>query len=43
MALEDFVLLLHVFLSNRGLELGKHPDFFHGNKLDNGVQHTGIL
>ena len=34
-ALKD-VVILHIFL-NRGLEMAKLPECFHGNKLDKGV------
>ena len=31
---KSLCVILHVFLSNRGSELAKAPEFFHGNKMD---------
>ena len=32
-ALEDFCVILHIFLSNRVSKLARLPKFIHGNKL----------
>ena len=41
-ALKDFAIP-HIFLHNWDSELAKLPECFHGDKLEKGVQHAGVL
>ena len=43
MALKDFVFFCIFSLATGPLELAKLPECFYGNKLDKGVQYTGVL
>ena len=37
------IVILHSYLSDKGLKLAKLPELFDGNKLDNCVQHARVL
>ena len=40
---ERFDVILHIFCSNRSLELAKLAELFLVNKLDKGVWHVNVL
>ena len=41
-ARKDFAIL-HIFLRSWDSDLAKLPEYFHGDKLEKGVQHAGVL